>query len=79
MGMEQMGMYLLQSAICLYEKAGPAKDCSCHIDVLGIAGNTAVARVVIKNWHGMDFVDFHELIRENGEWKIIARTCQQIL
>lgn len=43
-----------------------------------IAVLTAVGRVVVRNWHDKNFVDFHELIRENGEWKIIAKTYQEI-
>lgn len=62
----------------LYERVGPALETVWHIDVLDIAGNTAVGRIVIKNWHGKNFVDFHELIRENGQWKIIAKTYQEL-
>lgn len=68
----------IQNLYELYEQVGPAPECECHIDVLDVAGNTAVGRIVIRNWHGKDFVDFHELIRENGEWKIIAKTYQEL-
>ncbi|WP_165077615.1 MULTISPECIES: nuclear transport factor 2 family protein [unclassified Desulfovibrio] len=62
----------------LYGQVGPAPDAIWHIDVLDRAGNTAIGRIVIKNWHGKDFVDCHELIKENGEWKIIAKTAQEL-
>lgn len=68
----------IQNLYDLYAKVGGDANVICHVDVLDIVGNTAVARIVIKNWHGMDFVDFHELIKENGEWKIIAKIYQQI-
>lgn len=68
----------IQNLYDLYAKVGAAKDVAWHIDVLDIAGDTAVGRVIIKNWHGKDFVDFHELIRENGEWRIIAKTYQEL-
>lgn len=62
----------------LYRQVGPAPGTEYHIDVLDIVGNTAVARMVIRNWHGKDFVDFHELNKENGQWKIIAKTYQEL-
>lgn len=68
----------IQNLYDLYAQVGPAPDTTWHIDVLDIAGNTAVGRIVIRNWHGKDFVDFHELIKENGEWKIIAKTYREI-
>lgn len=68
----------IQNLYELYKEVGPAPETECHIDVLDVAGNTAVGRIIIKNWHGKDFVDFHELVKENGEWKIIAKTYQEI-
>lgn len=68
----------IQNLYDLYAKVGPASGATFHVDVLDIAGNTAVGRCVIRNWHGKDFVDFHELIKENGKWKIIAKTYQQL-
>lgn len=68
----------IQNLYDLYKEVGPTEGCDYQIDVLDIAGNIAVARCVIRNWHGMDFVDYHELIKENGEWKIIAKIYQQI-
>lgn len=68
----------IQNLYELYKEVGPATETECHIDVLDVAGNTAVGRIIIKNWHGKDFVDFHELVKENGKWKIIAKTYQEI-
>jgi len=68
----------IQNLYDLYARLGAASDVEYHVDVLDIAGNTAVGRCVIKNWHGKDFVDFHELIKKDGEWKIIAKTYQEI-
>ena len=68
----------IQNLYDLYKQVGPAPATECHVDVLDVAGNTAVGRIVIKNWHGKDFIDFHELIRENGEWRIIAKIYQEL-
>ncbi|OUO93740.1 nuclear transport factor 2 family protein [Cloacibacillus sp. An23] len=57
----------------LYDEVGAAEGCETHIDVLDIAGDIAVGRVIIKNWHGKDFADYHELMKIDGEWKIVAK------
>ena len=67
----------IQNLYDLYDNIGGDPNVKCHADILDIAGSTAVAHVAIKNWHGMDVVDFLELIKENGQWKIIAKTYQQ--
>lgn len=73
--------YVFGTAQNLYDlcyKVGRAPDATWHIEVLDVAGDTAVGRITIRSWHGKHFVDLHELIRENGEWKIIGRTYQEL-
>lgn len=67
----------IQNLYDLYAQVGPAEGSTFHVDVLDIAGNTAIGRCVIRNWHGKDFVDYHELIKEGGAWKIIAKIYNQ--
>ena len=74
------GQYVLgpiQNLYDLYEQVGESEGSTFHVDVLDIAGNTAIGRCVIRNWHGKDFVDYHELIKEGEQWKIIAKTYNQ--
>lgn len=66
----------IQALYELYEQIGGSNK-NFHVDVLDIAGNIAIGKCVIKNWHGHDYVDYHELIKENGEWKIIAKVYNQ--
>jgi hypothetical protein len=66
----------IQGLYDLYEKIGGSTR-NFHVDVLDIAGNIAVGKCVIEDWHGHDYVDYHELIKENGEWKIIAKIYNQ--
>lgn len=49
------------------------KTYTAHTDVLDISGNIAVVRITMEGWHGQSYVDYHELIKTNGEWKIIAK------
>lgn len=62
----------------LFRQYGPAQGGSYHADVLDIAGDTAVGRVVMKNCHGVDYVDYHELMRVDSRWKILAKLYQAL-
>lgn len=49
-----------------------------HIDAIDLAGeNTAMARVRCSIG-ARDFVDFLTLVRENGQWRIMAKIFQII-
>ena len=52
-------------------------DCAFQVDVLDIAGDIALGRVVMRDYGGMDFVDFHELHKESGKWLIYAKVSTQ--
>ena len=54
------------------DKAGKT-EATARIDILDVAGNVACARVVMENWHGMNFVDFHQLMKVDNEWKIVSK------
>ncbi|TLD85607.1 nuclear transport factor 2 family protein [Helicobacter sp. MIT 05-5294] len=58
------------------ETSGEAKECESHIDVLYINKNIASVRVVMEDWHGLNFTDLHQLFKINGEWKIVSKTYQ---
>ncbi len=53
--------------------SGEAKDCKTHIDVLYIDESIASVRVIMENWHGLNFTDLHQLFKSNGEWKIVSK------
>lgn len=59
------------------DQFGPAKDAVAQVDVLSIEGTAATVRVVLENWHGITFTDFHNLLNMNGEWKIVAKVFHQ--
>ncbi len=74
------GEYYNGSIEALYgavDAFGPAPDTKARVDVLSIEGTAAVARVTLEDWHGLSFTDFHSLIKEDGEWKIIAKVFHQ--
>ena len=76
------GEYYHGSIEALYgavDAFGPAPDTKARVDVLNIEGTAAVARVTLENWHGLSFTDFHSLIKEDGNWKILAKVFHQYL
>lgn len=56
---------------------GAAPEAKTRVDVLSIEGTAATVRVVLEDWHGIAFTDFHELLKIDGEWKIVAKVFHQ--
>ena len=57
---------------------GAAPDIKTRIDVLAITPTTAVVRVDMeKDAIGADYTDFHTLLKQDGTWKIVAKTYHQ--
>lgn len=44
-----------------------------RIDIFDISGNIATARVILENWHGHNFIDFHHLMKTEDGWKIVSK------
>lgn len=74
------GEYYHGSIEALYgavDAFGAAPQTKARVDILSIEGTAAVARVTLEDWHGLSFTDFHSLIKEDGNWKIIAKVFHQ--
>lgn len=57
---------------------GTAPDIRTRIDVLAITPTTAVVRVDMEeDAIGADYTDFHTLLKQDGAWKIVAKTYHQ--
>lgn len=59
------------------DQFGPAPESQTRIDVLSIESTAATVRVILEGWHGIAFTDFHELLKIDGEWKIVAKVFHQ--
>jgi len=56
------------------EKNGRATEVKTRIDVVAITPTTAVVRVDMeKDVIGLDYTDFHSLLKQDGSWRIIAK------
>ena len=59
------------------DQFGAAPEAKTRVDVLSIEGTAATVRVVLEDWHGIAFTDFHTLLKMDGEWKIVAKVFHQ--
>jgi hypothetical protein len=55
------------------DEAGKENESKARIDIFDISGNIATARVILENWHGLNFVDFHHLMKTEDGWKIVSK------
>jgi hypothetical protein len=55
---------------------GPAKDLAARIVEISVVGTIAQARVELDNWTGHRFTDFFNLLKVEGEWKIMNKVFQ---
>ena len=47
------------------------------VDIINVEGTIASVQVTLENWHGLKFIDYHSLIKEDGKWRIIAKVFHQ--
>ena len=74
------GEYYHGSIEALYvavDACGPSPETRARVDVLSSEGTAAAVRVTLEDWHGLAFTDFHSLIKEDGQWKILAKVFHQ--
>jgi hypothetical protein len=57
---------------------GDAPAIKTRLDVIGITPTTAVVRVDMeRDAIEADYTDFHTLLKQDGEWKVIAKVYHQ--
>lgn len=56
---------------------GASPEAKSEIDVMEVIGTAATVRVVLENWHGLSFTDFHSLVKIDGRWTIVAKIFHQ--
>ena len=52
---------------------GPAADLKARIAAVDIVGSIASVRVESDNWTGHRFTDFFNLVKVDGQWKIMNK------
>lgn len=56
---------------------GAASETKYEVDIMEVVGTAATVRVVLENWHGMCFTDFHSLVKIDDKWQIVAKIFHQ--
>ena len=71
------GRNVLRDIKALYDfvdEHGKAPEIKARVDILAITPTTAVVRVDMeKDAIGLDYTDFHSLVKLDGKWQIIAK------
>jgi len=55
------------------DKNGPAKDIQTRFSSIDVVGTCANVRLDTDNWTGHRFTDFFNLVKFDGEWKIVSK------
>lgn len=55
------------------DENGPAAELTAKIANIDIVGTVATARIELDNWTGHRFTDFFNLLKVDGEWKIMNK------
>ena len=58
------------------DQNGPARDLAARIVEIRIVGSIAQARLELDNWTGHRFTDFFNLLKVEGEWKVMNKVFQ---
>ncbi|WP_289199573.1 nuclear transport factor 2 family protein [Bacteroides acidifaciens] len=56
---------------------GAAPETKYEVDVMEVVGTAATVCVVLEDWHGLGFTDFHSLVKMDGKWQIVAKIFHQ--
>lgn len=43
------------------------------VDVLDATNDVAAIRIIMEDWHGQNFIDYHLLHKDESGWKIVAK------
>ena len=64
----------------LYDAVDEAGETSskARIDILDVVNNIACVRVVMEDWHGANYVDFHQLLKTKDGWKIVSKIYTEV-
>ncbi|WCM60726.1 nuclear transport factor 2 family protein [Paenibacillus polymyxa] len=60
------------------DQSGPADKLLARIDITEVIGTVASVRVELEGMHGANVVDLHQLLKVDGQWKIIGKVFHQL-
>lgn len=63
----------IQGLYDLNDSNGPAKGLEARFTSIDVVGTCASVRLDMDDWTGHRFTDFFNLVRFNGQWKIVCK------
>jgi hypothetical protein len=63
----------IQSLYDWNDKNGPAWDIQTRFSSIDVVGTCASVRIDTDNWTGHRFTDFFNLVKFDGQWKIVSK------
>lgn len=67
----------IENLYAAIRQLGADAETKAEIDVLEVVGTVATVRVILENWHGLSFTDFHSLVKIDNKWTIVAKIFHQ--
>lgn len=67
----------IQNLYDVVDQLGPASGHKVRVDIISVEATIACVHVALENWHGLSFADLHQLLKIDGEWKIISKIFHQ--
>lgn len=67
----------IENLYAAIKQLGAAAETKAEVDVMEVVSTAATVRVVLENWHGLSFTDFHSLVKIDGKWTIVAKIFHQ--
>ena len=55
------------------DQNGPARDIQVRFSSIDVVGNCASVRLDMDDWTGHRFTDFFNLVKFDGQWKIVSK------
>jgi hypothetical protein len=55
------------------DQNGPARDVQFRLSSIDVVGTCASVRADVDNWTGHRFTDFFNLLKFDGQWKVVSK------
>lgn len=68
----------IENLYAAINQLGADTNTKVEVDILEVVGTAATVRVVLENWHGLSFTDFHSLLKIDGKWLIVSKIFHQL-
>ena len=50
-----------------------------HVELIDVVRRAANVKIIVKDWHGYNFVEFFHLVKMNDDWMITSKTGTNLI